>query len=246
MMGGVLIGILHDGVQAAKDMPVLKDTIRERDVLKVCDHPHIVKLLFACSDEKFTYIGMQSAKDGDLFSYTIRKNGLPTLEVKTFMYQIASALEYLHNINIIHCDVSTENILLDMNKTFAILCDFKYASSPGKVTDGRLCHMSPEILLGDFSYDDKRDVWAYGCTMYEMMTARSLFDSNDAQQTCLAIIEYDGVPDLTRFTDTLQKQLLFDVLTIDHSLRCNMQHVLAHPWFVDDDETGFDSPSING
>eukprot|EP01095_Lingulamoeba_sp_RSL-Kostka_P006547 TRINITY_DN2058_c0_g1_i1.p1 TRINITY_DN2058_c0_g1~~TRINITY_DN2058_c0_g1_i1.p1 ORF type:complete len:392 (+),score=93.53 TRINITY_DN2058_c0_g1_i1:367-1542(+) len=117
--------------------------------------------------------------DGDYFS-------LPN--IKSIAKQILVALEFLHNLNIIHCDLKPENILIK-----------SYSRCLVKVIDlGSSCftsdHLSsyvqsrsyraPEVILG-LPYDCKIDIWSLGCVLAELFTGQVLF-LNDSLATLLA------------------------------------------------------------
>lgn len=100
------------------------------------------------------------------------------------------ALKFLHGLNIIHCDVKPENIMVN-----------SYSNSLFKLIDfGSSCfihdHLSsyvqsrfyraPEVILG-CAYDFKIDLWSLGCVLAEMFTGKVLFNGNDVQEVLVKI-----------------------------------------------------------
>ncbi|XP_044509824.1 probable serine/threonine-protein kinase dyrk1 isoform X2 [Mangifera indica] len=102
--------------------------------------------------------------------------------------QCLEALEYLHNLGILHCDLKPENILLKSYKR----CEIKIIDlgSSCFVTDN-LClyvqsrsYRAPEVILG-LPYDQKIDLWSLGCILAELCSGEVLFP-NDAVAMILA------------------------------------------------------------
>ncbi|CDW74922.1 sperm motility kinase w-like [Stylonychia lemnae] len=95
------------------------------------------------------------------------------------MIQIVSALDYIHEQNFIHRDISPDNILVFNNEKFKI-CDFGVASY-GSITFeqvGKRDYMAPEILLAEDGYDKTCDIWSLGILLYYLCTAQSKYQSN--------------------------------------------------------------------
>lgn len=86
---------------------------REIEILKMCQHPYIIRLLDIFENEDFIYIVMENLSGGDLFTY-LEKRKFTILEsrAKTIAHQIATALYYLHSFGIAHRDLKPENILM--------------------------------------------------------------------------------------------------------------------------------------
>ncbi|XP_058748206.1 uncharacterized protein LOC131621021 [Vicia villosa] len=102
--------------------------------------------------------------------------------------QCLEALQYLHNLGIVHCDLKPENVLVKSYKK----CEIKIidlGSSCFK-TDN-LClyvqsrsYRAPEVMLG-LQYDEKIDIWSLGCILAELCSGEVLFP-NDAVVMILA------------------------------------------------------------
>jgi serine/threonine protein kinase len=103
----------------------------EISILSRVDHPHIVRMHEYGTDRHIRFFAMDLAKQGtllDLFTQNI-----PISKVAMYVRQIASALQYLHNMHIVHRDIKLTNILIDFDG-HALLADFELA------TDYRSCH----------------------------------------------------------------------------------------------------------
>ena len=140
----------------------------EINILRILNHPNIVKLEEIKMDENNYYIVMEYINGGELSDYLkkyIEKYGKPFSEeiVQYLMKQIISALIYIHDLNIIHRDLKLENIMvnfdsekdkeeLNMMKAKIKIIDFGFAimlSSKFSLTNsavGTFMYMDPKIL----------------------------------------------------------------------------------------------------
>lgn len=135
-----------------KDLELLK---REIEVLKVCQHPNIIRFYDVFENQDYLYLVMEVLNGGDFFQYlqersfTISEN-----RARKLGHQIATAIYYLHSFGIAHRDLKPENILMadDSENADIKLVDFGLSKTfgPGETCQepyGTLCYVSPEILL---------------------------------------------------------------------------------------------------
>lgn len=100
--------------------------------------------------------------------------------------QLAEAVQYLHTNNIIHCDIKAANVLLYQD-SIVKLTDFSISvkkwASDDTFTNGACTstHRPPECILGE-PWNEKIDVWALGCTFYEMVMGHGLFISGSKEE----------------------------------------------------------------
>jgi serine/threonine protein kinase len=135
-----------------KDQELLK---REIEVLKICQHPNIIKLEDVFENQDYLYIVMEYLNGGDLFSFLEKKKFRVREDIaKNIAHQIAAALYYLHNFGIVHRDLKPENILMVSDDDFSKIkiVDFGLSKTfgPGETCKepfGTLCYVAPEILL---------------------------------------------------------------------------------------------------
>lgn len=163
---------------------------RELDILKQINHPSIIQVHSIFQRKQKIYIFMQNAEHGDLFQF-IKING-PVKEscAKIWFGQIASAIRYLHSVNIVHRDLKCENILLSRHMN-AKVSDFGFAKicdGPLRVGDthtmlelsrtycGSIAYAAPEILQ-NLPYDPRvADVWSMGVILFIMLFAAMPYD----------------------------------------------------------------------
>ena len=86
--------------------------------------------------------------------------------------QCLQALNYLHELQIVHRDLKTENILFSKNKKFAKLIDFGFAKlcPRSEMTEikGTTYYMSPEVYRGQ--YDKRCDLWSVGVITFQLLS----------------------------------------------------------------------------
>ena len=146
-------------------------------------------------------IVLDYADGGDLSDYIAKtkrnRRKISEHVVLKWFVQLCSALKYIHGRKILHRDLKTQNIFLatvSNEKDFSVkLGDFGIAkilqstSECANTIIGTPYYLSPE-LCEDRPYNEKSDVWALGCVLYEMCTLNHAFDGK-ALCSCLKDIE---------------------------------------------------------
>ena len=182
-----------------------KYLINEINILKMLNHPNIVKLETVQKSAKFYYIVMEYINGGvltDCLKKYIEKHGkaFPEHIVQHLMRQIIEAFVYIHGKNIIHRDLKLDNIMvhfdnpadkenLDMMKAKIKIIDFGFSilltkENLASTTVGSPINMDP-IILEKFnkirdknaSYDTKADIWSIGTVCYELLIGKAVFDA---------------------------------------------------------------------
>jgi serine/threonine protein kinase len=169
-------------------------------------HPNIVGLLGVSVDPdsmdvNVTHLGvgimMELCENGSLRQFLDGK--VASIEqINQILLDVANGLDYLHQHKpraIIHCDLKSDNILLDKNMT-AKICDFGLSqtiatsASKGHMVGGggTYPYMSPEALRDDVGVYS--DVYSFGCMIYEMLTGmRPWHGLNQAQIMVKVLID---------------------------------------------------------
>lgn len=185
-----LVVIKRNLVDVGSDFMV---SLKEQDILKRLDHPHIVKLIETKYNSPFNNrlspIKDKNTKTDELFFVFERANcdleaiikKIPNHAIKLIMCQTLLGLEYMHKCGIIHRDIKPANLLYFEYDKFNAdgfdfmvkLCDFgmcKFYDPLSEQTPGvsTYAFRAPEILM-DIDYDYKSDIWSMGVIMYEML-----------------------------------------------------------------------------
>jgi len=144
-------------VMSKKEMTVQDVELqrREIEILKMCQHPYIIRLLDIFENQDYIYIVMENLCGGDLFTYLEKRNfEISEKRSKVLSHQIATALYYLHSFGVAHRDLKPENILMvsDDNDSDLKIVDFGLSKIIGPNESsldpfGTLSYVAPEVLL---------------------------------------------------------------------------------------------------
>ena len=100
---------------------------REVKVLKLLNHPHIIRLYEVIDTPKELILVMEYASGGELHDYLATVGRLKESEARRYFRQMTTAMEHCHRLRIIHRDLKTENLLFDVNMNLKI-CDFGFGN----------------------------------------------------------------------------------------------------------------------
>ncbi|BGP47662.1 serine/threonine-protein kinase gin4 [Rhodotorula kratochvilovae] len=205
---------------------------REIVIMKLIEHPNILRLLDVWETGSELYLIMEYVEGGELFDYLVRKRRLSSDEARHYFQQIISGVDYCHRFNICHRDLKPENLLLDGEKNIKI-ADFGMAAleREGKLLEtscGSPHYASPEIVAGTTYHGSSSDIWSCGIILYALLTGVLPFDHSDIR-TLLNLVkrgEYYMPPDLPSDAQDLLRRML----VVDPEKRMKMDDILVHPW----------------
>ena len=160
------------------------DMVRnEIEVLKLCQHPNIVRLYNVHENVDFIFLVTELLTGGTLRDFMKNhNNNIPEETAKSMIKSIASAIDYMGKYGIVHRDVKPINIMLTEDNVIKIV-DFGLASILGpsqlcKGYAGTLDFCSPEVIIG-LPYGQKSDVWSMGVVSWYIIYGCLPFDSPD-------------------------------------------------------------------
>uniref|UniRef100_W5KT95 Si:dkey-16p21.7 n=1 Tax=Astyanax mexicanus TaxID=7994 RepID=W5KT95_ASTMX len=165
---------------------VLMKVEREIAILKLIEHPHVLKLHDVYENNKYLYLVLEHVSGGELFDYLVKKGRLTPKEARKFFKQIISALDFCHSHSICHRDLKPENLLLDEKNNIRI-ADFGMASlqvgdSLLETSCGSPHYACPEVIRGE-KYDGRRaDVWSCGVILFALLVGALPFDHDNLRQ----------------------------------------------------------------
>nr|XP_033778339.1 LOW QUALITY PROTEIN: serine/threonine-protein kinase Nek8 [Geotrypetes seraphini] len=224
-----------------KQIPVEQMTKDERQaaqnecqVLKLLNHPNIIEYYENFLEDKALMIVMEYAPGGTLAQY-IQKRCNSLLDEDTilhFFVQILLALHHVHTKLILHRDLKTQNILLDKHQMIVKIGDFgisKILSSKSKAYTvvGTPCYISPELCEGK-PYNQKSDIWALGCVLYELASLKRAFEAANLPALVLKIMSGTFAPISDRYSPDL-RLLILSMLNLDPSKRPQLNEIMAQP-----------------
>lgn len=220
---------------AAGHKPIPYGLEREIAVMKLLEHPNIVRLYDVWENRNELYLIMEYVDGGELFHYVDERKGLPEDETVYIFRQIVSALLYCHRMLICHRDLKPENILLNQKELTVKLIDFGMAALQ---PEGRLLstpcgsphYAAPEVVSSKPYDGTQADVWSCGVILYVMLTGTTPYNySQDGDIRVLfrdiARAKYFMPPRLSLEA----KDLIKRIFVPDPHRRITMDGVFEHP-----------------
>ncbi|KAG6392037.1 hypothetical protein SASPL_146242 [Salvia splendens] len=174
---------------------------------------------------------------GGTLSDLIRSNGgsLDEITIRFYADQIASGLNYLHRVGIVHCDVKGENLLIAGDGALKI-ADFgcaKHAAGGVGGFAGTPAYMSPEAARGE-EQGFPVDVWAMGCTIVEMATGANPWPGMKDPAAALYRVGYSGdSPAIPRWLSGEARDFVEKCLVRDPEERWTAAELLGHPFLAE-------------
>ncbi|KAK8691727.1 hypothetical protein V6N13_075226 [Hibiscus sabdariffa] len=206
----------------------------ERIVLDQLDHPGVVRLYFTFQDSLSLYMALESCEGGELFDQITKKGRLSEDEARFYAAELVDALEYIHGMGLIHRDIKPENLLLTKDGHLKIadfgsvkpMEDSRITVLPNAASDDKACtfvgtaaYVPPEVLNSSPATFGN-DIWALGCTLYQMLSGTSPFKDASEWLILQRIIARD-----IRFPNYFSKEardLIDRLLDIDPSRRAGV------------------------
>jgi len=218
-----------------KELKLLKT---ELEMLRVVDHPNIIKFYETFEDERYVHIVMEECTGGDLFDHLIQNGQYTEREAASLLEKIIAAINHLHTLHICHRDIKPENFLfaaLDRFSDIKII-DFGLATKFGDdqmhTVVGTPYYVAPEVLRGN--YDQQCDVWSLGVLLYVILAGYPPF-YGDSQHEIFRKITH-GVYDYEReeWNDVSKEArgLIDSMLVVNPQSRITLDKVLQHSWFA--------------
>ena len=152
----------------------------EIEILRSCHHQNVVQYMDHFYEQSKFLIVMEFCDGGDLAGFIKRqRRHLTEAHVMDWFKQMASGLCYIHSRNILHRDLKPANIFLTSKQElkigdFGISKSLERARDMAKTYCGTPVYMAPEIVAGKL-YNEKVDVWALGCVLFELCTLKLAF-----------------------------------------------------------------------
>ncbi len=157
----------------------------EIDIMKLCHHPNIVRLLDHFENTEYIFIVMEYIVGGTLYEYLKKKHyNFSENLAANLMFQIVSCLKYLHQYGIVHRDLKPDNIMMTESNEKGILkiMDFGLSKIVGpndtmNEAYGTLSYVAPEVLLRT-PYNKKIDIWSMGFILFQILLGKLPFVGN--------------------------------------------------------------------
>ncbi|XP_026161115.1 serine/threonine-protein kinase Nek1 [Mastacembelus armatus] len=212
-----------------------QESRKEVAVLAKMSHPNIVQYKESFQEGGCLYIVMDYCEGGDLFKKINSQKGVLFSEeqILDWFVQICLALKHVHDRKILHRDIKSQNIFLTKDGTVQ-LGDFGIARVLNSTIElARTCigtpyYLSPEICENK-PYNNKSDIWALGCVLYEMCTLKHAFEAGNMKNLVLKIIRGSYPPVSVHYSQEL-RSLLAQLFKRNPRERPSVSNILDKPF----------------
>lgn len=209
---------------------------REIKILKMCMHPHIIRLYEVIETSTDVYVVTEYSPGGELFDYIVERGRLTEAEARRFFQQIISGVEYCHKHMIAHRDLKPENLLLDEHSNVKI-ADFGLSNCMRdgcflKTSCGSPNYAAPEVISGKLYAGPEVDIWSCGVIVYALLCGTLPFDDESIPYLFRKI--KGGIYILPSYLSDTSKDIISKMLVTDPLKRINIDEIRRHPWFLAD------------
>merc|ERR1712137_1224999 len=227
-----------DKKNVGQDMQRLRIEI---DILTRVKHPNIINLKEIMEDEGTLFIVTELVTGGELFDKIVELGAYSEADAAKLVFNMVSAIDYLHSQNIVHRDLKPENLLLkaDTDISEVKLADFGLSKiiSDGvqkqmmQTACGTPGYVAPEVLTAD-GYDKEVDLWSIGVITYILLCGFPPFYNEHLPVLFESIMkaEYDYPEDYWDEISDTAKNFIDRLLVVEPDKRMTTKQALEHPW----------------
>ncbi|KAG2184925.1 hypothetical protein INT43_000838 [Umbelopsis isabellina] len=211
----------------------IDELMKEVDLLKSLSHPNVVQYEGFSFSENHLNIILEYVENGSLRNTLQAFGAFPERLVASYCVRILQGLSYLHQNEVVHCDLKAANILTtkagNVKLTdFGVSLNLKMNNVSDGVVAGTPNWMAPEIIeLKGACFQS--DIWSLGCTIIELCTAKPPYADLIAMATLFRIVEDDCPPLPDNISEDLRDFLrqCFRKIAAD---RPSPEELLNHKW----------------
>ncbi|XP_073194942.1 serine/threonine-protein kinase MARK1 isoform X4 [Lepidochelys kempii] len=210
----------------------LQKLFREVRIMKILNHPSIVKLFEVIETEKTLYLVMEYASGGEVFDYLVAHGRMKEKEARAKFRQIVSAVQYCHQKCIVHRDLKAENLLLDADMNIKI-ADFGFSNefTIGNKLDtfcGSPPYAAPELFQGKKYDGPEVDVWSLGVILYTLVSGSLPFDGQNLKELRERVLR--GKYRIPFYMSTDCENLLKKLLVLNPIKRGSLEQIMKDRW----------------
>ncbi|XP_025775203.1 MAP/microtubule affinity-regulating kinase 3 [Puma concolor] len=210
----------------------LQKLFREVRIMKILNHPNIVKLFEVIETDKTLYLIMEYASGGEVFDYLVAHGRMKEKEARAKFRQIVSAVQYCHQKRIVHRDLKAENLLLDADMNIKI-ADFGFSNefTVGSKLDtfcGSPPYAAPELFQGKKYDGPEVDVWSLGVILYTLVSGSLPFDGQNLKELRERVLR--GKYRIPFYMSTDCENLLKRFLVLNPIKRGTLEQIMKDRW----------------
>jgi len=205
--------------------------ISEIKIHKSLNHENIVKFEHYFEDRENVYIIMELCYNQTLHELIKRRKKLTELETQYYVYHLVKALQYLHNLKIIHRDLKLANIFITENMQvklgdFGLATVLEFDGERKRSLCGTPNYIAPEILEGKTGHSFEVDIWTVGIILYILLVGKPPFETNNAKETYKRIrMKSYTFPQGEKISEPA-KELIQSILVVEPHKRPTLQEIL--------------------
>ncbi|KAL5196671.1 hypothetical protein ABZP36_000183 [Zizania latifolia] len=235
------VGDLYHGTYCSQDVAIkvlkpervsvdmLREFAQEVYIMKKVRHKNVVQFIGACTRPPILCIVTEFMRGGSIFDFLYNFRGTFQLhDVLRIASDVSKGMNYLHQINIIHRDLKTANLLMD--DQVVKVADFGVArvkDQSGVMTaeTGTYRWMAPEVIE-HLPYDHRADVFSFGIVLWELLTGKLPYEDMTPLQAAVAVVQKDLRPTIPSDTHPTLADLLQKCWQKDPALRPTFAEIL--------------------
>lgn len=209
---------------------------REIDVLKkLGKHENVIRLYQVIKTKRYFMLVTEYCADGELYDYLVKNGKLSEANSCKYFLQILSAIEYLHDHNVVHRDLKAENLLLTNDLKTIKIVDFGFANyyKPDNLLStwcGSPPYAAPELFKGLEYVGPPVDIWSVGVVLYVMVCGSLPFDGHNLVYLKSRVLS--GKFRIPYFMSTECEGLIRGMLRLDPERRFCIRQIRSHCWTV--------------
>jgi polo-like kinase 1 len=215
--------------------------VQEISIHRTLNHKHVVAFYGFFEDEMYVYIVLELCQKRSMAELVKRRKFITEPEVRYYLKQVLSAVQYLHEKNIIHRDLKLANLFINHEMNVKI-GDFGLATQiengeKKKTICGTPNYIAPEILEKT-GHGHEVDVWSVGCIIFTLLVGKPPFETTTLEETYCRIRQCKYCIPMTlstRATDVIKR-----ILVKNPSARPTVNDLIQDPFFT----RGYTPPSL--
>ena len=209
----------------------------EVNLLKQLKHPNIVTYKDSFFDkDNCLNIVMVFCEMGDMYTKIRKQKGeyFPEETILLWIAQLCLALSYVHDKQILHRDIKTQNIFIQNEHTIRI-GDFGIAKGYNQNQDlggsliGTPLYMAPEVYNSSKKYSFRSDIWSLGCCIFEMCNLKNAFEAKSWNAVFVKVNKGQRAQLNSRYSPDM-KNLVDSMLSVNGKNRPTIASILEKPF----------------
>ncbi|KAH8251625.1 hypothetical protein KR038_003062 [Drosophila bunnanda] len=205
---------------------------REVKIMKLLNHPNIIRLFQVIESERTLYLVMEYASRGELFDHLVKNGRMRERDARVIFRQLVSAIQYCHSKFVVHRDLKAENLLLDQHLNIKI-ADFGFGNTfdPNAHMEtfcGSPPYAAPELFMGRKYAGPEVDAWSLGVVLYTLVSGSLPFDGGTLKELRDRVLR--GKYRVPYYISMDCENLMRKFLVLNPAKRTSLSAVMSDKW----------------